>query len=202
MTDCHLKGVIGTFPKCRHLFKWEVCVSHSKHTGLACTRLCLCSPVPASCFFNSFAQLHQSPGLLFGCFATAVTHKSGNHRTWYAANGKHLPSPQGIDQSLIMFLGAGLYSDDIEEISARCGRCASFFWANLFSNTYAGRTANSFDGGSSGDCCRDEVENVCGSSLVSTSSWCRIGLECWKDGTWSPALWMLKLPQVAKCRVG
>lgn len=45
-----------------------------------------------------------------------------------------------------------------------------FCGANLFSNSCAGRTANSFDGGSAGDCCRDEVANVCGSSLVSTSS--------------------------------
>lgn len=49
------------------------------------------------------------------------------------------------------------------------------FLTDLFSDTCAGRTANSFVGGSGVDCCSDEVVNVCGSSLVSTSPQCTIG---------------------------
>lgn len=49
------------------------------------------------------------------------------------------------------------------------------FLANLFSDTCAGRIANSFVGGSGVDFCSEEVVNVCGSSFVSRALDAQLG---------------------------
>lgn len=83
------EGMVETIPMCQHLFEWEVCVSHSKHTGRACKRLCLCSPVPASLFFLQHVRTNLRA--LFSA-AAAVTCKWALEtigRDLLRPNGRH-----------------------------------------------------------------------------------------------------------------